>query len=361
MEEPQGFGTSPYQLRKGGKPSQAVVEGLGGSPGTETAVGNALAWLAAHQEPDGHWDTAKYGGAAGHNNAITGFALLAFLGAGIQHDQPGAKYQPVVAKAIEWLVAQTKPDGDVRGQGGTMYDQGIASAAIAEAYGLSKDQKLAATVSNVTSFIVKAQNKESGGWRYAPGDRGDTSVFGWQIMALKSAELAGIKVPASTYELADKWLLSVAAGEKGGLYGYESKNATPAMTAEGMFCHQLMGDRPDDPRLQESAGYVGANIPDSKAVDIYYWYYGTLAMYQLHGPAWEVWNERMKEGLLATQVKDGADAGSWTPVGQWGAPCGRAGFTAMSALILEVYYRYLPMYSSSQPKSSAPAKPAPKK
>lgn len=145
------------------------------------------------------------------------------------------------------------------------------------------------------------------------------------------------------------------------MYGYESKNATPAMTAEGMFCHQLMGSKPDDPRMQESAGYVGANIPDSKAVEVYYWYYGTLAMYQHRGPAWEPWNARMKEGLLATQVKDGADTGSWSPVGQWGGACGRVGSTAMSALILEVYYRYLPMYSSAQPNSGTLPKPTPKK
>jgi hypothetical protein len=278
------------------------------------------------------------------------------LGAGVQHNQPGKKYQPVLAKAVEWLVSQTKPNGDLRGAG-TMYDHGIASAALAEAYGLSKDEKLAGTVKNIVEFIIQAQNKQTGGWRYKPGDEGDTSVFGWQMLALHNARLAKINVPAATLELADRWLIRVCSGQHGGLYGYDSKKPKPAMTAEGMFCRQLLGASPEEPRMEESAAYLIASLPDVKKTDFYYWYYGTLALHNHQGPAWETWNKKLKHILLAAQLKDGSERGSWQPTGLWSKESGRVVTTAMSALMLEVYYRYLPLQGNSSNKTTE-AQPA---
>lgn len=364
FDVPEGYGDkmSPYMLRKEGKPSAEVVEGLGGSRETESAVGRALEWLAKNQEADGHWDIAKFGGQNGHDSAATGFSLLAFLGWGVKHNQAGSKYQPVVAKALEWLVKHAGNDGDIRGPGGNMYDQGIASIAVAEAYGLTKDPKLAPVVSNLVHFIVKAQNKKTGGWRYTPGEAGDTSVFGWQVMALKSAQMSGVEVPEETFVLAELWLRETGGGERSGLYGYTGKSPAPAMAAEGMFCRQLLGTGPEDERMQETAGYINVNIPVGNVADYYYWYYGTLSMYQHQGPVWEAWNKRVRNILVASQNKDGDHPGSWNPTGTHGGPMGRIVSTSMGALVLEVYYRYLPMYGSSSKGSavsnSVPAAPA---
>ena len=79
----------------------------------------------------------------------------------------------------------------------------------------------------------------------------------------------------------------------------------------------------------------------------YYWYYGTLALYQHGGPTWSAWNESLKATLVDDQVKSGEDVGSWRPTGMYAMRAGRIASTAMATLSLEVYYRYLPLYGFS--------------
>ena len=359
LEVPEELGEqmSPYALRKAGKPSSALVEALGGSKETEASVSRALEWLARHQEPDGRWSIEKYGGQRGHDHGASGLSLLCFLGAGVKPQEPGSPHQPVAAKALAWLSAQVKADGDARGAG-DMYDQGIVTIALAEAFALTKDQALGRIVSRAAGFIVRAQHPATGGWRYQPGQPGDTSVFGWQLMALMSARMAGLHVPQETIDRADQWLTVAGGGERGGLYGYENKNVSPSMTAEGMFCRQLLGFPSEDARMVESAGYlINALPPVHPNVDFYYLYYGTLAMNQYRGPAWNAWNARLKLVLPPLQSTTGDEAGSWAPTERiWGA-MGRVVSTALATLSLEIYYRYLP-FAFAKGLAAAPAEQA---
>ena len=48
--------------------------------------------------------------------------------------------------------------------------------------------------------------------------------------------------------------------------------------------------------------------------------------------------------LITEQRKTGPDKGSWDPKDRWGGYGGRVYSTALNALILEVYYRFLPLY-----------------
>jgi hypothetical protein len=95
-------------------------------------------------------------------------------------------------------------------------------------------------------------------------------------------------------------------------------------------------------------------LPGQEETNLYYWYYGTLAMYQLQGDHWELWNKALQKSLLRTQRSDGDLAGSWDPDPVWGAYGGRVYATAMSALCLEVYYRYLPLYLETATKPAVP-------
>jgi hypothetical protein len=170
-------------------------------------------------------------------------------------------------------------------------------------------------------------------------------------MALASARMAGLDDTRGTLSnamaKAETWLDHVAYGKNRGEYGYNNKSGNrPAMTATGMFCRQLAGTPPVDPRMGASALYIRAHpLKEGKSPDAYYMYYATLALYQHQGRIWHDWNDLMKRVLVEQQNKTGAKAGSWNPgqghVGQGG---GRVVTTAIHILSLEVYYRILPMY-----------------
>ena len=227
----------PYLLRNP-EMRDRVIEHIGGSEETQRAIRSALDWFTRHQEPDGRWDIRRFGGRAGHNVASTSFAILCYMGWGSTHlkDTP---HRQTVRKAIDWLLAQIKEeDGDARGKGGDMYDHGIATIALAECYALTKDKAILAKLEKAVEFIVEAQSPKNGGWRYRPGEHaGDTSVVGWQVLALRSARMAGLEVPESAFDGARRWLDHVGGGPHRGLYGYQNRQPKPAMVAEGMFCH----------------------------------------------------------------------------------------------------------------------------
>ncbi|MCE5279047.1 MAG: hypothetical protein ABFD92_14990 [Planctomycetaceae bacterium] len=337
-----------------------MLKGLGGSDKTEAAVARALNWFTAHQEPEGNWSVKKHGGQSS-DDAGTAFATLCYLGWGAKHTEPG-RHQKPLAKAIAWMIKNQPENGDwTRGtaHGNGMYTHGVVTVALAEAYGLTKDPALREPLRKAIAVILKAQHKATGGWRYTstPSDS-DTSVVGWQVMALKSARLAGLEIEEEPFELARGWLERVGGGTHGGLYGYSGKGASsPAMVAEGMFCQQLMGLPPTLPRMEESAKYLGENLPSKGPRNFYYWYYACLAMYQHKGEGWDTWNDDIQKVLLSSQIMQGDPAGSWDPNDAYGSYCGRVITTAMATLSLEVYYRYLPMYVDMAKPKDAPAKP----
>jgi len=329
-----------------------IVERLGGSDETEQAVATSLQWLAKHQSRDGRWDSTQYDDDCGRcggepsidsDTAVTGLALLCYLGADHTHMKQGP-YRERVGRGIDWLLSRQGKDGDLRG-GGTMYSHGIAAIAISEAYGMTKDERLRKPVEQAIAFIVTARNTERGGWRYEPGQYGDTSVMGWQVMALESAKRSGLAVPASAFQGAAQWLAMVSEGSPG-LYAYQpGQPPTPAMTAEGLFVRQLLGHGREEPMMQTSVLLIAQNPPDwNKGANTYYWYYATLAMFQEQGDQWPRWNAALTGTLLANQRKDGPAAGSWDPADKWSTIGGRVYQTAICTLSLEVYYRYLPLY-----------------
>ena len=346
-------GPDPLVLRHDPKKRVEIIERLGGNPETEKAVMRALDWFTRNQEKNGSWD-----GPGDHDVAATGMAMLAYMGWGAKHTEAGPYQQPLI-KAVDWMVQHVEKKGDLRpSKGGNyMYDHGIAAIAVAEAYSLTKDPRLRPVVERIVDFTVRAQNPKTGGWRYSPygekgyNDRGDLSVTGWQIMALKSAQIGGVPVPAETFDRARGFMDLVGGGRNKGTYGYYTSNdPTSAMVAEGMFVQQLLGVPPTDPRMDESARFLERELPSPRQVsyNYYFWYYGCLAMHQHQGPVWERWNARLRPILLKGQIdrSDRSDLdGSWDPAGQWGSNAGRCVVTAMAALSLEVYYRYLPLYT----------------
>ena len=188
------------------------AERHGGSIETEAAVAAALKWLAEAQSDDGRWDASRFGageeravqgqdrGGAGADadSGITALALLAFMGAGHSHVE--GDYQTEVAKGLEFLMRGQSADGHLANETSLyarMYCHSMASFALAEALAMTGDKRLEPTVRRAVEYSLRAQHPSTGGWRYRPGDQGDTSQLGWQLMSLWSAERAGIQDSAA--------------------------------------------------------------------------------------------------------------------------------------------------------------------
>lgn len=332
-----------------------MVQQEGGTTMTEAAVARGLAWLARHQNEEGSWSLDAFHRGPGprgpgeglgepSDTAGTALALLPFLGAGETHQS--GQYRVVVRKGLQWLVHEQKPDGDLRGSGiGQMYAHGLAAIVLCEAYAMTRDQQLHEPSQRTLDFIVKAQHKV-GGWRYHPREPGDTSVVGWQLMALKSGSMGYLIVPDRTFAAAGHFLDTVEVDKLGSQYSYRPHGATSsAMTAEALLCRQYLGWPKDHRALVAGARYLLETFPpEIDKPNIYYWYYATQVMHHLGGEMWGRWNSMMRSILVETQRVQGPHAGSWDPRGPFSSEGGRIFMTSLALCTLEVYYRHLPLY-----------------
>jgi hypothetical protein len=345
-----------FGYRDGGGRRRATAR-FGGSKETESAVEAALRWLARHQNSNGYWETDRLEGKVKQYNATTALALLAFLGAG--YTQKTGKYKDNVHRAINWLMSKQADNGriyekaiDEKGYG-PGYTHAMSGLALAEAYGMSNDPWVRAAAQKAVDYSIDIHQKPYSGWRYSAKSNPDISVTGWFTMQLKSAKVAGLKVDGAGFQGAMGFLDKVHGNDGLGLYQPGGKPGK-TRTAIALVCRLFMGSKNNEARMIKGADYICQSPPRTDgpawkgAWSWYYWYYGTLASFQMGKRHWDPWNKALKESLLPTQRKGGDEDGSWDPKGperQGGSLCGRAFSTAVGALCLEVYYRYLPMYN----------------
>jgi hypothetical protein len=350
---------------RSGSTKEFLLRDGGGTTESEAAVARGLLWLVRQQQPDGHWALDGDFPNKGTNNDIAGtaFGLLPLLGAGYTHQTPrGHAFTQKIALGLNYLVSRQDPltggYGDPRTTNGkgkrqiNMYTHGLATIVMCEAYGLTQDPRYGRSAERAIRFMERAQHP-AGGWRYTPGQAGDISVFGWQVMALKSAQMGNIPVSEKTLRLAQKFLDAMTTADDGYLY-VEGSNTSYSMTSVGLLCRQyLQAWGASNPRMIRGIeNYLKTNPPGS-VKDIYYYYYATQVMHH-YGvrEAWKAWNEKMREQLIATQNKKDIlnVQGSWAPdeEDRWGKVGGRLMVTSMSLLTLEVYYRHLPLYYQSE-------------
>lgn len=345
------------------------------TPELDYSIDKGLNWLARHQLPDGGWNfdhrhgecrgrCSHPGTKTGARIAATGLALMPFLGAG--HSPEEGDYREVVAAGTHFLMRNMGQGGSLWQPSGQMYGHGIATLALCECYGiLAADgkpddgssrvdlQELKQAASRALYFIVQAQARD-GGWRYSPGQAGDTSVVGWQIMALKSGADAGLEKHPGTLEAADLFLDAVQTetagdpsyGMVGITYSYQpyGRKITPATTAIGLTCRMYMGISPFHPGMEIAIDRIvkAGPIPG----DMYYNYYANQVVFQHGGPQWEAWSGQLNEMLMQTQAVGGHRDGSWHFLnGDHGSSAGgRLYATAMSCLCLEETFRHLPTF-----------------
>jgi hypothetical protein len=335
-----------------GRTAQAraqLAAARGGTPQSESAVELGLAWLVAHQQADGSWRFAhrlatcphscRHSGTAHSTTGATALALLPLLGAGNTHRQ--GDHAAAVERGLAYLVGQmheTPWGGDL--QEGTMYAQGLAAIALCEAHAMSGDRALERPAQQALDFIAYSQHA-GGGWRYFPKQPGDTTVFGMQLMALKSGRLAGLAISDETLRRAALFLDQVQS-EGGAAYGYQQPGAEPSPTAIGLLSRMYFGAARTDERLRGGIDRLVAWGPSYD--DMYFNFYATQVMSHYDGPRWQAWNLQLREQLVARQATTGHDRGSWYFPDSHTLPGGKLCDTALALLTLEVYYRHLPLY-----------------
>ncbi len=341
-----------YGARSGGN-----KRAMGATGASEAAVAMALEWFANHQLPDGGWSfdhTMHPGcrGQCGHpgtlrqaRNGATAMALLPFLGAGQTHKQ--GKHKKNVQAGLYYLINNMKVSnqgGSLWEDGGRMYSHGLAAIVLTEAYGMTQDRALLQPAQAVVNYICYAQDPVGGGWRYTARQAGDTSVVGWQLMALKSAHMSYLQVPPEVVKKAFHFLDSVQA-ESGAAYGYTGPGNGQATSAIGLLSRMYLGWNKDNPALQRGVERI-SKMGVSKKGNMYFNYYATQIARHWEGDVWKKWNDQMHDWLVNSQVKEGHERGSWHfRGGDHGAERGgRHYVTAMATMMLEVYYRHMPIY-----------------
>lgn len=308
--------------------------------------------------------------------------LLAFLGAGYTHQD--GMYQDVVKKGLEWLAAQSDV-GDFRFSRQeaaqlsqvhfyipALYSHGLASIAFCEAYGMTQDRVYLDHARKSLDFIEASQHS-GGGWRYGLKMPGDTSVVGWQVMAIVSGRMSGLhvnrEVPGRVVSFLD------GVNEFGrGTYGYTDKyNVSPATMAIGTLCRMYVHFGFNHAEMERSIKRIAATNPTrNSAYDNYYvmqvlHHWGgqkpilnegqppaiasprtasatDLAEHAEREKVWTSWNARCRDRLVTTQLKAGHAKGAWNPSGDHSAHGGILCQTALSVMTLEVYYRHMPIY-----------------
>ncbi|MCP4940988.1 MAG: terpene cyclase/mutase family protein [Planctomycetaceae bacterium] len=358
---------SLVRLPSGGGLSKRTPEGrleygekYGATRESEQAVEAALAWLAAHQRSNGSWsfnlDLDPCNGACRHtkkkgtesptpSTGATGLALLAFLGAGHTHHHEGP-YQETVRRGIYFLrdIAGEAGAG-LDWQQGSMYGHGIALMALSEALAMTSreqvgDADLHRLVSRGASFTCNGQH-ENGSWGYVPGSPGDMTVSAWQVLSLVAAKKNRVDIHTNALSNAKAFVLSTCK-DRDFWFGYKGPPGEETTTAIGLALMLYLGQSTEYTPFYNALTDLADRGP--KFQNVYHDYYATLALHHSRHHAWDEWNSKLRDHLVRTQAKKGHEAGSWHFADPWGDIGGRLYTTAMCAMTLEVYYRYMPLY-----------------
>ena len=277
---------------------------------------------------------------------VTALALLAFLGDG--HTMNNGKYAHVVKRGISWLLDQQDRESGLIGDKVAhdfLYDHAIATLALCEVVNMDKSASVKRKAKKAVEFIVQSRNPYRA-WRYAsPADgENDSSVTGWMVFALKSAQDCGLVVGKDAFTSSIEWFDEMSDPGTGRCGYMERGSASSrvkgvnmegfpiqdveALTAVSLLCRFFLDQKPEDTEIMErQADLLLKSLPkwseDGSTNDMYYWYYGSYAMYQMDGKYWKAWEKAMKPAMVDTQRGDGAAKGSWDPNGPWGHSGGR--------------------------------------
>ena len=308
------------------------------TPEMTRSVERGLAYLASSQNDDGSFGRGRYGRHVG----IASLAALAFMADG---NLPGrGRYGEQVARALEFVLANKSESGLLAAESttGPMYGHGFATLFLGEIYGMNpNDSRVRDALVRAIDLILNSQNDE-GGWRYNPVPYdADVSVTICQVMAMRSARNAGIKIPKDTIDRAVRYVRDCQNADGGFRYMRQPGSSAWPRAAAGVASLFYAGVYEDD-SIERGLEYLSSNSmiantggPQMQAHYFYGQYYATQAMYLAGGDRWEQWWSRVRDELIAMQ----SDDGSWID-----HQAGESYATAMALIVLQMPNRYLPIF-----------------
>ena len=342
--------TTLQAARSAGARAKALAK-FGGDAETERCVMRALRWLKTQQRPDGSW-----AGRSGSLN-MTGFVVLTYLSRGIK---PGGdpEFGDTVRKGVEYLMRNR-------------YKDAIALAALAEAYGLSRNPNIREIVEqSLNDLADKMKGTIWGPWK--DGSKNvepkDLTKLTFYVMALRSAQLSKFNIPNLKYAL-DKLREGFLHQANKKLGGFSSAyyGPPPANYPRIMMWHYMLGvvgmqyvGAGDNPVIDKTLGILMDEWepPTLSTTDISccptranYWATMVFFNYYEGDKRWFEWNARMKAVYKRGQRKIAGKyldhTGMPQELGYWECEDMHIGSqpiapTCYVALQLMVYYRYLP-------------------
>lgn len=302
------------------------------TPELQASINRGLQYLAQQQQPDGSYGQERYGRHVG----ITALAGIAFLGQGSMPDR--GLYQQNVTKILDFILDSVHENGLIAADTshGPMYGHGFAVLFLAEIYGQTHDSRIHEALVKSIRLIIGSQNPE-GGWRYQPvPTEADVSVTICQVMALRAARNAGIKVPKETIDKAVDYVRRCQNADGGFRYMLNSGNSAFPRSAAGVATLYYAGIYSDQ-AIDRGLAYLLTEMPGAGRQTPHYFYghyYAVQAMYMAGGRHWRTWFPAIREELLEKQEATGA----------WEGQAGKSYGTAMALIILQMPNRYLPIF-----------------
>ena len=301
------------------------------TPELRDHVNKGLKWLAQSQAEDGNLSSGAYAS----NGGITSLGGLAFLASGSTPDQ--GPYGKNVTRALDYVIANCQESGMASQD---MYGHGFATLFMAEAYGMSPRPDVKEKLQAAVRLILQSQNPQ-GGWRYQPVPiDADTSVTVAEVMALRAARNAGIKVPKAVIDKAVAYVKKAQEPDGGFRYTLDSPGSAFPRSAGSVAVLYYSGIY-QGTELNSGIKYLLQHLPGkgenaNGGMGHYYYgnYYGTQANFMAGGDAWKKWWPAVRDSLIKKQQTDGS----------WGAEEISAQYsTSMALIILQIPNRYLPI------------------
>ncbi len=327
--------TAPSQEASRGAESTPAVGEI--TPAMLDSVERGLKALAELQNPDGSFGRGRYGRHAG----IAALCGLAFMADG--NTPTRGPYAEQVRKALDFVLESVNDSGLIADPSshGPMYGHGFATLFLGEVYGMDPgDPRLRDALVRAVRLIQTSQNDE-GGWRYNPvPNDADISVTICEIMALRSARNAGIKIPKDAIDAAVRYVRQCQNPDGGFRYTMGPGSSGWPRTAAGVASLFYAGIH-DDESIERGLGYIeqsnviGGGGPFSQAHYFYGHYYAAQAMYLAGGERWASWWPAVRDELVDLQT----DAGTWMD-----HSAGEPYATAMALIIMQMPKRYLPIF-----------------